>query len=304
MSIITTVEAVPSRLFSIYESLFDSETGETKDRIEAWATPPSLNRRSASEDGGSSTKLFSSTLLEARKLGLVEDADEKIRITLDARGGGKKGADREARFRSYLRRTLFDPVRATETQQDGFMLALAWFLSANPLEPMNFSDRPQKLLEKAIGEHASKTELTSNAPFQNFLYWARYLGFATIVGGRDTEESGSRRVFPDPIRAIASALPTIFADDAELMIESFMNRLSMIFPVFEGGSVRQAYEAMLREQPDDTGLRLSIATSIALRRLSDRQKITLTKRSDAPPRILDFGVGKDSVSRVAWRNAA
>ena len=40
MSILTTVEAVPSRLLAIYESLFESENGETEERrLEACATP-------------------------------------------------------------------------------------------------------------------------------------------------------------------------------------------------------------------------------------------------------------------------
>jgi hypothetical protein len=302
MSIITTAQAVPSRLFSIYESLFNSETGEIKDRIEAWATPQSLSGRGGrDEDGESSTTLFNNALSEARKLGLVEDADGRIRIASDARGGGEKGVDCEARFRAYLLRTLFDPTRAAETQQDGFMLALAWFLSASPLKPMSFSDGPQNQLKADIGEHASEIELTNINRYQNFLYWARYLGFATIVGGGD---DNSRRIFPDPMRAITYALPAIFANGAELTIDVFMNRLAAIFPVFEGGSVRQAYEAMLREAPVDSDRRLSIATSMALRRLADRQKISLAKVADAPGRILDFGMDEDSVSHVTWRDSA
>jgi hypothetical protein len=233
MSIITTAQAVPSRLFAIYASLFDSENGEVKERIESWATPPSLSGRGADEDGESSTTLFSNTLQEARKLRLVEEVDNKLRLTADARGGGKRGRESESYFRDYLKRTLFDPMRAIDTQQDGFMLALAWFLSANPLKPMSFSVGPQNTLKMEIGDNADKTELTSINRYQNFLYWARYLGFATIVGGRDTDDASARRTIPDPTRAIEAALPTIFADDDELPIEAFLNRLSAIFPVFE-----------------------------------------------------------------------
>ena len=69
--------------------------------------------------------------------------------------------------------------------------------------------------------------------------------FATIVGGgSDAEDIASRRVIPDPVRAIESALPAIFAEANDLPIEQFMTRLAAIFPVFETGSVRQDFEAM------------------------------------------------------------
>ena len=304
MSIITTAQAVPSRLFAIYAALFDSENGEVKGRIESWATPPSLSARGADEDGESSTTLFSNTLQEARKLGLIEEIDDKIRLAADARGSGKKGQECESYFRDYLQRTLFDPARASETQQAGFMFALTWFLSANPLRPMTFSDGPQIALRLEIGDHANKTELTSINRYQNFLYWARYLGFATIVGGRDADDSISRRAIPDPLRAIEVALPSIFADEAELPIEVFLNRLSAILPVFEKGSVRKGYEAMLLNPTPDAMHRLSIATSIALQRLADRQRILLASVADAPSRVLDFGIREDRVSHVSRRGIA
>ncbi|RUV64041.1 MULTISPECIES: protein DpdG [unclassified Mesorhizobium] len=301
MSIVTTAQAVPSRLFAIYASLFESDAGEIKDRIEAWATPPSLSGRGADDDGESTTTLFSNTLLEARRLGLVEDMDDKLRLTADARGGGKRGSDSEVYFLDYMYRTLFDPARAIETKHAGFMIALAWFLSSNPLHPMNFSVPPQRTLQAEIGEHASKTEVTSLNTYQNFLYWARYLGFATIVGGRDADDQNARRVIPDPVRAIEGALPAIFAESNELPIEQFLTRLSGIFPVFETGSVREDYEAMRRIPVPDRGQRLSVTTSVALQRLADRQRIVLASVADAPARILDFGMREGGVSHVALR---
>ena len=305
MSIVTTAQAVPSRLFAIYAALFDSESGEVKDRIEAWATPPSLSGRGSDDDGESTTTLFSNTLAEARRIGLVEEIDDKLRLTAEARSGGKKRGDSEAYFLAYMRRTLFDPARAAETQQVGFMFALSWFLSSSPLRPMSFSEPPQNTLKAQIGDHASKTELTSLNRYQNFLYWARYLGFATIVGGaNDPEDVTSRRVIPDPAKAIESALPTIFAEANDLPIEQFMTRLAAIFPVFETGSVRQDYEGMRLTPVVDGDKRLSIATSLALQRLVDRQRLTMTGVADATSRILDFGSREGRVSRIALREAA
>ena len=298
MSIITTVEAVPSRLFAIYSSLFDSENGEDKERIQAWATPPSLTNSGAEESGGSSTKLFINSVQEARKLGLVEEAGDKLRLTVDARGKGKKGRDSESHFRDYLVRTLFDPTRATETQQGGFMLALVWFLNTNPLSPMSFSEAPSLEINSAIGENAKRTECTTLLNYQSFLYWARYLGFATIVGA-----TNSRRAIPDPARAIEAVLPAVFADDIELATEHFLTRLAANYPIFEKGSIRECYDAMLLNPRPHAAHRLSIATSIALQRLADHQRIALRSVADAPARILDFGVREGRVSHVTLRGA-
>ncbi len=305
MSIVTTAQAVPSRLFAIYAVLFDRENGEVKDRIESWATPPSLSGRGGGDDDGeSATTLFSNTLVEALRIGLVEEVEDKMQLTADARSGGKRGKNSETYFLAYLRRILFDPARAAETQQAGFMIALSWFLSSSPLRPMNFSEAPQIGLKAQIGDHDSKTELTSLHRYQNFLYWARYLGFATIVGGgSDAEDVTSRRVIPDPVKAIESALPAIFADTNKLPIEQFLTRLAAIFPVFETGSVRQDFEAMRLTPATDGDKRLSIATSLALQRFEDRQCLTMTIVADAAARILDFGQHEGRVSHVALREA-
>lgn len=303
MSIITTFEAVPSRLFALYSALFDSENGEVKDRIEAWATPPSLRSRGG-EDGESTTLLFSNTLAEARRLGLVEEVDGKLRLTNDAGGGGRKGSESESHFMSYMRRTLFNPDRAAEAKQSGFMVALSWFLSSSPLRPMSFSKEPINELRALIGDHASKFEISGFSSWQNFLYWSRYLGFATIVGGgNNPDDVTSRRVIPDPMKAIESALPTIYAEVDDLPVEQFLSRLSAIFPVFETGSVRQDYEAMRINPLADVDKRLSITTSLALQRLADRQRLAMATVADAPGRILDFGSREGRVSRIALLEA-
>ena len=185
------------------------------------------------------------------------------------------------------------------------MIALSWFLSSSPLRPMNFSEAPQNGLKAQIGDHAVKTELTSLNRYQNFLYWARYLGFATIVGGAsDAEDINSRRVIPDPLRAIESALPVIFFDVDDLPIEQFLARLAAIYPVFETGSVRQDFDAMRLTPLTESDKRLSITTSLTLKRLVDRRRLTMTSVADANVRILDFGSHEGRVSRVGFRGVS
>jgi hypothetical protein len=291
MSIITTYPAVPSRLFSIYAALSDSADGELRDQLEAWSTPPSLATRGSGDEEEAESSLFISALQEARRLGIVDERDGRLRIVESAREG-KKRKDREADFRADLCKVLFDPVRAGQADHGAFMLALSWFLSKDPLEPLNFSEAPQEMLRKELGDNRDKTELTNQSRYQNFLYWARYLGFATFVGF-DT----GRRVFPDPTRAIAGVLPKIFGEAPLLEIESFLSALSEIFPVFEGGTARGVLDGM-RTEPFDNSDRLSIATSLALQRLADRREIGLEAVADARGRILDFGVGTKRISRI------
>lgn len=305
MSLVTNSQAVPSRLYAIYAALFDSENGEVKDRIEGWATPPSLTTRGGDDDGTSTTTLFSNTLQEAKRLGLVEENDGKLRLTSIARNGAKKGQDSQSQFLSVMRQVLFDSSKAAETDQTQFMFALTWFLSASPLRPLNFSEAPQNDIKAQIGPGIEKTGLTSAHHLQTFFYWARYLGFATILGGgSDPDDVTSRRVFPDPVRAIESALPSIFSDTKDMPIDQFLGRLAAIFPVFEMGTVRQEYDGMRLNPAAEANQRLSVSTSFALQRLSDRQVLSLESVSDASIRIMDLGNRVERVSRVGLRTAA
>ena len=129
-------------LFAIYAVLFDAENGEPKDRLEARGNPHHLSPPAAPTK---TRRALNNPFQQhaaggAKRLGLVEEVDNKLRLTVEARGGEKRGQSSEVYFRAYLSRTLFDSTRALETGQSGFMVALAWFLSANPLTPMGFAE--------------------------------------------------------------------------------------------------------------------------------------------------------------------
>jgi hypothetical protein len=298
MSIVNNTQAVPNRVFSVYAAVADTENGVLRDQLAAWATPPSLSTRGGDDDEGGSSALFTNSLNEARRLGLIEEEGDKLRVPDAARGAGGRGADREADFLAYLRATLFDPERAARVGQGGVLTALAWFLTRSPLEPLSFSAEPKEMLRRDLGDSEVRAELGNRSAYQNLLYWARYLGFASIVG-----EAGTRRAFPDPLRAIAAVIGRVLPDASWLEIDLFLARLAVIYPVLEGGSVRAEVEAMRTAAPsaDD---RLSVATSLALQRLADRGAITLEAVADAKSRILDFGMSTRRVSRVRLGVAA
>jgi hypothetical protein len=304
MSIMTTWEAVPSRLFSLYASLCDAPSGEVREKFEAQATPASLRNKSE-EEGAVATNLFSNALREALAIGLVETNEDKLMITDRARSFANASKAREQSFRRFMIDTLLDEERARTTRQECFMATLAWFLTKSPFRPTSFKSDPTQDLNENLGDRVGKTDITAVSDYQNFLYWARYLGFATIVGGKDSEGGrDGRYVIPDPLDAIEQVLPTIFRRQDEVPIEQFMSRLAAIFPVFEGGSVRQD---MIRG-PDaartgTAGTTLSKATSIALQRLEGLQVITLRIDADAPVVILDLGRSERRVSHVGRKAA-
>jgi hypothetical protein len=292
MSIVTTFEAVPSRLLSIYAAVAETENGLPRENLASWATPPSLPRRGGGDEDGGSTALLTNSLSEARRLGLVEEDGDRLLVPEAARGRGGRKADLQAHFLSYLREVLFDPPRAAGAGQAGVLYALAWFLTKSPLQPVSFSDAPQNLLKEDLGAFASKADLGTTSSYQNLLWWARYLGFATLVG-----DAGSRRAFPDPIRAIAAVLDKVLPDNNWVDMDVFLSRLAAIYPVLEGGSVREEVEAS-RTVPLANDGSLSVATSLALQRLADRGSISLGVVADAKARILDFGGSTKRVSRV------
>jgi hypothetical protein len=293
MSIITTFPAVPSRLLSIFAAVYDSEDGESKEMLEAYSTPASLAKRGSSEEEESGSKLFADAFKEARRLGIVEDSEGKIRAIKGTFDSPKsRRVDAERAFRAALLSVLFNPDSARETEHEAFMLAIVWLLGKTPLEPLSFSEPPQDMLRADLGEDGQRTELTNLARYQNFLYWARYLGFASFVGFEN-----STKVVPDPRKAIQSALPQIFGEQKTLDIEQFLIALNQQYPVFEGGSAWTEIESM-RVQTSSSEDTLSIATSLALRELADRGEIVLEAVADARGRILRYGQETERVSRI------
>lgn len=292
MSIVTNFQAVPSRLFSIYAAVAEAQNGLLREQLEAWATPSSLSKRGGNEEEGGATALFSNSLNEARRLGLVEDEGDRLRLPKTADGGARRNVDSQSAFQSRMREVLFDPQRAAETGQTGVLYALAWLLTKNPLHPVSFSDAPQNQLREDLGEFAVKAELGSTSSYQNLLYWARYLGFAVVVG-----DGSTRRAFPDPTCAILAVLEQALPNQSWVEVDLFLSRLAAIYPVLDGGSVREELESM-RTMHQATDDRLSISLSLALQRLADRGSISLEAVADAKARILDFGGSTKRASHI------
>ncbi len=293
MTILTRFEAVPSRLLSIYSAVADAESGVSLEHLASWATPRSLSTRGGGDDDGPSTALFSNSLAEARRLGLVEEDGDRLRVPTNARSAAGQGASADANFLAYMRGTLFDRERAEAAGQASVPYALAWLLTKSPLDPLSFSEEPQQIVRLDLGDFADKTEIGNKASYQNLIYWARYLGFVTLI--RYNERV--RHVIVDPLRAISAVLDRALPDSQWVDVDVFMSRLSEIYPILEGGVIRDEVEAHRTATPPADG-RLSVGTSLALQRLAERGALSLDVVADARARILDLGGNTKRVSRV------
>lgn len=288
MSVISTLEAVPNRIAIIYRFLQALEEPLEEDELRALLGPRALQRRA--EDDETPATVVVNSIREAKTLGLVEEMEQgRVRVPPALRG-----MDDSALLR-YLEATLVDPVRAEEAGQGHFPRALAWFLVQDPGRPLVFNDN-QKTLVLEDGSDSSAYELTDAARFQQFAYWARYLGYAWRV--QINEKSV---VVPDPTRALEWHIREVLEDRTEALMRELLRLLAGHCPVLEGGTVRNEIEDRLPEEKRRLQGALSRSTSLALLRLQRRGFLVLDQRADAPGVILDSWPERIPVSHVILR---
>lgn len=278
MSIVSVAEAVPNRLLAIYSVLLSRSNGETRERLKAQMVPASLRGGRDNQ----STALFDASLREARAIGLVtEDGDN---LTVPPTAHPKPRQKEEEAFRAHVLRVLCDETLADETGQSKVALALAWLLMQDPLRPIPWNENPLPSINRQLAS-GDTLDLGNASRLQTLAYWARYLGFARLVG------AGQVYIIPDPYDAISRMLPDVFRGGAKLRVSEFRKELSTLCPVLEGGSVHARLEQQMRgELSRANPHRLSRATSLALLRLESCGRIVLSdKSSDAEVGLLDLG---------------
>lgn len=283
MSVITTVEATPSRLRLFFTSMIGRPLASTRDKLSALMAPAPLRRGGADGDEGGSANVFSNSLREALAIGIVE-AEDPDQIRPGARMPSHLGADTDATFKAWIEPRLLNQTEATSAQQENVPSALAWLLLQDPLRPIPFAVELRNLLATQFDE-TSPFDLSAKERFQNLVYWAHYLGLASLGPGR--------AVIADPTRAIERHLPAVFGGKSEVPIDHACRALADTLPCLDGGSARSMVESQLKSPLGPEGhQRLSRSYSLALKRLEYRKVISFRDLSDAQIRILDLGDGK------------
>jgi hypothetical protein len=268
VSVVSNMTVTPNRLEIVYRYLVDRDGGETEADLHALLAPTSLQRRA---DPGESA-IVAEVLREARNLGLVEsDSDSKFRVPDGLPVLSTDG------FRAYLVNTLLNPTRAAETGQSAVGRALAWFLTQDPSVGLAPRQNVAAQVEADCGSGVASFELTNSDRFNQFHYWARYLGYAWRV-----EVPGApATVVPDPTVAVARLLPALLEAVGEMPLGELLRAWAECCPVLEGGAVRLEVEEMFPTAKRRPLTELSRSTSLALRRLEDRGLIRLERRADA-----------------------
>lgn len=282
MSVISRMEATPSRVRLLVRVLNERGAGETEERLREFCSPETLLR-----DVQDPVAIFRSTLSAAKDLGLVEEVGDKLRVrpgTLSRRGPLADDV-----FRA-LEAGLLAPDAEADRGQSDFARAVAWFLMQPPREPLQWSVNHGSTIEKqlAVPENV-RFDLTNRDRWNSFHYWCRFLGFGEVLA--------NRALVADPSRALKRLLPLALGNEREAAIHPLLGSLARVSPVFEHGRVRREVEGDAKPKFQREPQRLSLSTSFALFRLEQEGWLALDARPDAQALILDLG--KDTPRRVS-----
>jgi hypothetical protein len=270
----------------------EGESGVDETELARLLRPPSLQRQQSSDEEDSAGTMVNQVLTELRALGLIKrDKNGKVTPNVPTHD------DADDTFLEFVEQRLLNPERAEKCGQGRIPAALAWFLLQDPTQPLTWGRNYQANIEVDCGPDVNSFDLTNAARFQQFVYWARYLGFAWRL-----ELQGVNVVFPDPTAALTRHLPTIAGKKGRMPIQDVINKLAQLLPVLEGGTARLAVESYLSQEKRRPAEQLSRSTSMALECLELLGRLVLERLADAPAINLDSFSGLRAVSHVTWKD--
>lgn len=266
MSVVGTVEAVPNRLQILWTMLQEAGTkGIERDVLQRMIVPESLSAGDE-EDKGEKLNAYRNALGELIRSGFATYKDKVVILTDHASN----------EFLECIERHLLAPDIDVNGDRGYLAGGIAWFLTREPTKPLAWDSAPQGALRDDFGETSETFDVTNKERWQNFAYWARFLGYATLA-----EIGGQAVVLPDPKLALRRHLGAALPSGRETPIGVFLNRLATMTPVFEGGTARRAIENRLSDNRRRAPSELSLATSLALRRLQTAGELRPIRRDDA-----------------------
>jgi len=289
MSVVTSVTATPNRIYAVWELLQGSSRDMPRKDLEAWVTPPSLARAREDDEGREARgAILQGVLTEMANLGIVQSSDDGT-VTLTEQSAKVRQRDM---FR-FVEERIIQPDFAEGAKQEQVSNAVAWLLTRDPRSPLPWRGGLRVDVQNDGGP-GSVFDLTDEARSQQFVYWARHLGFAWRFRiSRDNEV-----VVGDPTDAIRRHLPEAIGVGKQTNMSEALSRLAERLPVMEGGSVRTGIESALSVSRN---LRtISRSTSLALLRLDELGEVQLDNPSDAESMGLDDGTIAKPVSHITW----
>lgn len=288
MSVIASLTATPNRLKIAIRFVSSCGSGGIKeDLLQQTLLPAELARSQSGDDdpqGGSA--VGDEVVRELRNLGmLVLGDDDALTVSPDLS---------EYDFVDLLKQKLLNPEEAEKHGQSALPYALAWLLSRDPARPLAWEDNYRGLVEQDCGPEGASFELTNRARCNQFVYWARFLGFAWRL-----QLEGQNVVVPDPTGAIVRSLGRWEAKPSWLPIGEFLSRLAADLPVLEEGTARKFVESRIAPGRQRPLGHISRSTSYALRRLERSRHIEMQRMADAQAMNLELGSELRPVSHVS-----
>ena len=290
MSVIASLTATPSRLKIALRFVSScGPSGVTGKVLQDSLLPGELARNQAGDEepqGGSA--VGDDVVRELRNLKMLvlgDDGSLTVSPTLTSLT--------EEGFVGYLQEKLLTPAIAETHGQKYIPGALAWFLCQDPAKPLSFGYNYKQLVDQDCGTEIASFELINRDRFNQFVYWARFLGFAWRL---DIDKRNV--VVPDPTQAIARTLGRWEGRTDWLPVGEFLSRLAVDLPVLEEGTARANVESRIAPNMRRADGHISRSTSFALRRLERSGQIEMQRLADAPAMNLELGSELRPVSHV------
>ena len=291
MSVITSWGATPNRMRIALKLVSGrGQEGMTSEEIQQTLLPGALAGSQSDEESQGGSAIGTEVITELRNLGLLnQTGDGCLKVCPDATDVSEDG------LVLLLQERLVNPAEAGNLGQGAFPMALAWFLCQDPASPLPWGQNHRNRVESDCGSEGGAFELINSARCDQFIYWARFLGFAWRL-------NIERRnvVMPDPSKAVARSLGRWEELTDWQPIEEVLSRLADELPVLEGGTARTEIESRLGPEKRREGKFISHSTSFALRRLERGGLIQLDRPADALAVNLDFGAEPKAVSHIKW----
>ena len=257
MSLLHTVESVPSRVRGLFSYLLTLEGGIAQGDLVRTLSPQILqdNQHCARK-----------TIEEAQELELIEINQDKI-VTLHT---GLQVHERDPKNRSLVTEMLPSIItrlafnNPNNTKNSNLGQAIAWVLTRSLFDKPLDWNQAENELGKPLG--------LNDVRFINLAHWITYLGFA--------QEEGTALV-ADPTIAVRRGLKTVLSDQSTKDLSSVIQTLANKLSVIDGGNHNKE---LIEKYPNLAAVdgRVSPSLSIALLRLKEEGFIKLEHRADSP----------------------
>ena len=244
MKIYTALTPVPSRMLAVARLLL-AEGPMLEDEL-----IPLLQPRE-------NTEMATSTLSAAVECGLVLRTKKQCQLAAGLFERASKPDELDEVLPLVLARLLLVPK--IDGALNGFAKLCAWLLH-QPVLTMPVDRVGLKTAIQASGLSLAELQLKSDAPLDNVIYWARYLGLV-----RQMREEPCAGLVPDPTLFVRRHLPQLLPAGEEVDALSFRQRAGALCPVLDGGTVRD--ELLASIAPEWPEQQISDALAFAIARL-------------------------------------